>query len=135
MDWKHHKKTKETSDWAYVSIDEIRANMLSTGYPMQNVVLVKGMIEKAAAVSAPEHLVLLRLDTDWYESTRVALDVMYPRLSDDGVLIADDYGHYLGQPKALDEYFERVATFPLLTRVDYSCRLAIKPTSPEPRPH
>ena len=131
-DWRKYRRSDETSGWAYVSIDEVRANMVSTGYPMDNVVLVKGMVERTAATSTPERLALLRLDTDWYESTRVALDVMYPRLSDNGVLIADDYGHYLGQRKALDEYFEQAATFPLLTRIDYGCRLAIKPTSTKP---
>jgi len=93
-------------------------------------VLVKGMVENTAVQSAPERLALLRLDTDWYESTRVALEVMFPRLSDNGVLIADDYGHYMGHRKAIDEYFEQTRTFPLLTRIDYSCRLAIKPSSP-----
>ena len=131
-DWQKHRKTDETSDWAYVSIDEVRANMANTGYPMDKVVLVKGMVEKTAVESTPEQLALLRLDTDWYESTRVALEVMFPRLSDNGVLIADDYGHYMGHRKAIDEYFEKTHTFPLLNRIDYSCRLAIKPSSTRP---
>jgi hypothetical protein len=115
-----------------VSVDEVRDNMASTGYPMDNVVLVKGMVERTAAASAPERLALLRLDTDWYESTRIALEVLYPRLSVNGVLIADDYGHYRGHRKAIDDYFQTTAAPPLLTRLDYSCRLAIKPSSIRP---
>jgi O-methyltransferase len=72
----------------------------------------------------PESVALLRLDTDWYESTRHELEHLYPLLVPGGVLIIDDYGHHLGVRKAVDEYF---ADDPiLLTRVDYTGRMGIK---------
>lgn len=123
-EWKSLRKTDETSDWARVSIDEVRANMESTGYPMDKVNLVKGMVENTAAPHAPESLSLLRLDSDWYASSKVALEVFWPRLVKGGVLIVDDYGHYKGQRKAVDEYF--AASPQLLHRVDYSCRAIVK---------
>ena len=119
-EWVNYAKTDETSDWAYVSIDEVRANMLSTGYPEDKIRLVKGMVEKTAAANVPDKLSMLRLDTDWYESCRVGLEVFWPVLSAAGVLIIDDYGHYKGQREAVDAYFAHAPQ--LMHRVDYSCR-------------
>jgi hypothetical protein len=75
---------------------------------------------------APEHLALLRLDTDWYESTRHELFTLYPRLSTGGVLIIDDYGHWDGARRAVDEYLEQQESPLLLNRIDYTGRVAIK---------
>ena len=123
-EWINYRKTDETSDWAYVSIDEVRSNMESTGYPMDKVVLVKGMVEKTASTVPPGPLSLLRLDTDWYASAKVGLETFWPRLSHNGILIIDDYGHYRGQREAVDEYFAETPV--KLNRVDYSCRTVLK---------
>lgn len=124
--WEPHRKSDTSSDWAYASLEEVRANMESTGYPMDKVFLVKGMVEVTLPSSAPANIAMLRLDTDWYESTRHELEHLYPRLSKSGILIIDDYGHFLGARKAVDEYLKKVAAPPLLTRVDYAGRIAIK---------
>jgi hypothetical protein len=123
-EWFDRRRTDGTSDWARVSIEEVRANMQSTGYPMEQVTLVKGMVEKTGPANAPERISLLRLDTDWYASAKVSLEVFWPRLVIGGVLIVDDYGHYKGQRQAVDEYFAGNAQ--LLHRIDYSCRAVIK---------
>jgi O-methyltransferase len=123
-EWINYRKTDETSDWAYVSIDEVRANLESTGYPMEKVMLVKGMVEKTAATVPPGPLALVRLDTDWYASAEVGLATFWPRLSRKGILIVDDYGHYRGQRQAVDEYFTKTPV--KLNRVDYSCRTILK---------
>lgn len=73
---------------------------------------------------APQQISVLRLDTDWYESSLVELEILYPRLSVGGVLIIDDYGKWLGQKRAVDEYFE--GRPPYLFPVDKGCRMAIK---------
>ena len=83
-----------------------------------------GPVEDTLPAHAPETLALLRLDTDWYVSTRHELEHLYPRLVVGGVLIVDDYGHYQGARKAVDEYFEGHRV--LLQRIDYTGRLAIK---------
>jgi O-methyltransferase len=126
-DWEKFRTSEQSSDWARVSLEEVQENMRRTGYPLENIALVKGMVEQTAFANAPEQIALLRLDTDWFESTRVALEVFYSRLSDNGVLIVDDYGHYRGQREAVDRHFSNDEAPPLLTRIDYSCRLAIKP--------
>ena len=74
----------------------------------------------------PKKISLLRLDTDFYESTKIELEELYPLLSKNGILIIDDYGHWKGARKAVDEYFKKKKLFPFLNKVDYSCRLMIK---------
>lgn len=100
--------------------------MKSTAYPMENVHLVKGKVEDTIPKILPSQIALLRLDTDWYESTRHELIHLYPNLVKNGVLIIDDYGHWRGSKQATDEYFDGFAPKPFLQRVDYTGRLSIK---------
>lgn len=72
----------------------------------------------------PKKISLLRLDTDWYKSTKIELDVLYPLLSKGGILLIDDYGHWKGARKATDQYFKGRKV--LMHRVDYTCRLIVK---------
>jgi hypothetical protein len=97
--------------------DDVRRTLLSTGYPAEHIRLVRGPVEETLPTHAPERLALLRLDTDWYESTRHELLHLYPRLVDGGVLIIDDYGHWQGA---------RQAPPLLLSRTDYTGRIAVK---------
>jgi hypothetical protein len=106
--------------------DLVREVVLSTGYPASKARFVRGPVEETLPAHAPDQLALLRLDTDWYESTRHELEHLYPRLAVGGVLIIDDYGHWDGCRKAVDEYFSSVAPPVLLTRVDYTARVAVK---------
>jgi hypothetical protein len=108
-----------------VSEERVRRTLLTTGYPEERLHFVRGPVEQTVPGTAPERLALLRLDTDWYESTRHELEHLYPRLAGGGVLILDDYGHWEGARKAVDEYFDGSGA-PLLTPVDYACRFAIK---------
>jgi O-methyltransferase len=110
-----------------VQEDAVRNAVLSSGYPATRVHLVKGPVEETLPDNAPPDFALLRLDTDWYSSTRHELIHLYPRLSPGGVLIIDDYGHWDGARRAVDEYFADDPNAPLLSRVDYTCRLAVKP--------
>lgn len=121
-EWKSHQASGD--NWAMASIEDVRRNMQSTGYPMDKVVLVKGKVEDTAASITPECISLLRLDTDWYESSKIGLEKFWSGLSERGILIADDYGHYKGQREAVDEYFAGKPV--LMHRVDYSCRSITK---------
>jgi O-methyltransferase len=98
----------------------------ATGYPGERLHFVTGPVEETIPATTPEALALLRLDTDWYESTRHELDHLYPLLVEGGVLIIDDYGEWEGARQAVDEYFmDRDA--PLLSRVDHTGRIGVKP--------
>jgi O-methyltransferase len=120
------KQGEDNSDWCYASIEDVQANLYSTEYTKDRLKLIKGKVEETIPDSAPEQIALLRLDTDWYESTMHELVHLYPRLSVGGVLIIDDYGHWRGSRKATDEYFARHKIPILLNRVDYTARIAIK---------
>lgn len=107
------------------SLEGVQNVIYGTGYPPKHIHFVVGAVEETLPDAAPEAIALLRLDTDWYESTRHELVHLYPRLSDGGVLIIDDYGHWLGCRKAVDEYFASVRP-PLLVRTDYTARMGVK---------
>jgi O-methyltransferase len=118
---------KETSwVWAYSPVEEVRRNVKGTGYPAERLEFVQGKVEDTLPANAPTQIALLRLDTDWYESTYHELVHLYPRLSAGGILIIDDYGHWEGARKAVDQYFEEQGLKPLLHRIDYTGRICIK---------
>ena len=112
--------------WCEASLEDVQANMASTGYDAQRVHFVKGPVESTIPGTLPGPLAILRLDTDWYESTKHELIHLYPLLASRGVLILDDYGFWNGAREATDEYFAAQANRPLLQRVDYCSRLVIK---------
>ncbi|MBD2327826.1 TylF/MycF/NovP-related O-methyltransferase [Alkalinema sp. FACHB-956] len=121
------KKTADSSDWCYASIEQVRQNLASTGYPAHRVNLIKGKVEDTIPAQAPDKIAILRLDTDWYESTHHELIHLFPRLVGGGVLIIDDYGHWQGSRRATDEYLAEHQVPLLLNRVDYTARIAVKP--------
>jgi O-methyltransferase len=125
-EWRQQTHDGKVKGWGRAPLDDVRDNLQSTGYPSELLRYVKGMVEETAPHNVPEQLALLRLDTDWYASTRAALLHLYPRLVPGGVLILDDYGHYRGQRQAVDEYLDAAGEKLLFHRVDYSCRVAIK---------
>jgi O-methyltransferase len=104
----------------------VQSLLRGTGYPPQRLQFVRGRVEATIPSTQPDEIALLRLDTDWYESTAHELKHLYPRLRNGGVLIVDDYGHWHGARDAVDEYFSRGPAKPLLTRVDYSARMGLK---------
>lgn len=113
---------------AFSPLEEVKKSMESTGYPSKRIRYVSGKVEDTLPSSIPEKIAVLRLDTDWYESTRHELIYLYPRLSPGGVLIIDDYGHWDGSRRAVDEYFSDHNHNLLLHRIDYSGRLVVKPS-------
>ena len=113
--------------WCIASIEDVQNNLRSTGYPQSKLHFVKGKVEDTVPAKAPAQIALLRLDTDWYESTAHELQHLYPRVSPNGVVIIDDYGHWKGAQKAVDDYFAPRPFKPLLNRLDYTGRLLIKP--------
>ncbi|MBW8831301.1 MAG: class I SAM-dependent methyltransferase [Burkholderiales bacterium] len=120
------RTSRDHALWAVASLEDVQANIASTGYPRERIHFVRGKVEDTIPGTIAERIALLRLDTDWYESTRHELTHLYPRLSRNGVLIIDDYGHWQGARQAVDEYFADSAEPVFLHRVDYTARLLIK---------
>ena len=114
------------STWTYAPIDEVREAVASTGYDIGRVNLVKGKVEETIPDRAPERIALLRLDTDWYESTKHELEHLWPRLVPGGILIIDDYGYWEGARRAVDEFVAALDVPLFLSRTDYTGRVAVK---------
>lgn len=119
-------KKNSNSVWCYSSLDEVKNNMETTGYPMNNIKFIKGKVEDSIPNEIPQAIALLRLDTDWYASTMHELIHLYPLLKEKGVLIIDDFGHWEGAKKAVLEYFQKNSLYPLLSRIDDTGRILLK---------
>jgi O-methyltransferase len=119
-------KTPTGSNWCYASLEDVQRNMQTTSYPIERVHFLKGLVQQTIPGNAPEQIALLRLDTDWYDSTKHELVNLYPRLVKGGVLILDDYGKWKGSRDAVDEYFREIGIKPLLARIDDSGRMMVK---------
>lgn len=115
-----------TSVWCYSTIEEVQNNVGGLGYPAAKVHFVKGKVEDSIPGTLPGKIALLRLDTDFYESTKHELEHLYPLLVPGGVIIIDDYGHWEGARKAVDEYIDGHKLPLLLNRIDYTGRIGIK---------
>jgi O-methyltransferase len=114
----------------YLPYDEVRAAFAATGYPAKRLHFVVGLVEDTVPLDAPDTIALLRLDTDYYQSTVHELTHLAPRIPVGGVLLIDDYGHFLGCRQAVDEYVAQAAEHNrhlFLARIDYSGRLIVMP--------
>jgi len=120
------KTSEDASDWCLSPLEEVKENMFSTGYNKERIHFIKGKVEDTIPKNIPTEIAILRLDTDWYESTKHELIHLFPLLSPNGVLIIDDYGYWKGSRKAVDEYISDNNIQILLNRIDLSCRVAIK---------
>lgn len=120
------KISDDASDWCLSPLEEVKQNLFSTGYDKEKIHFIKGKVEETIPKSIPKEIALLRLDTDWYESTKHELTYLFPLLRSTGVLIIDDYGHWEGARTAVDEYISGNNIKILLNRIDYTGRIAIK---------
>jgi len=112
--------------WCVARRSDVEENVFSTAYPRDMFTFVEGDVTQTLLTDVPDQLAILRLDTDWYESTAKSLEVLYPRLVVGGVCILDDYGHWLGARTAVDEYFAAHGPRPYMHPIDYSGRVFIK---------
>jgi hypothetical protein len=125
-DWSTSDSNPKVNPAAGISVAQVQQAVYSTGYPRQQFSFVCGPVEQTLPERAPEQIAILRLDTDWYESTRHELVHLFPRVVRGGVLIVDDYGHFRGARRATDEYFAEHGISMFLGRPDYSGRIGIR---------
>jgi len=109
------------------SLEDVTANMASTGFPAERTRFVEGRVEDALPSTRPERIALLRLDTDWYESTAHAMRHLYPLLAPGGVLLLDDYGDWPAVREAIHECLAEQGEELLLHRIDNTGRIAVRP--------
>ncbi len=120
------RASRDAGIWAVATQHDVAAGFAQVPYPPERVHLVPGLVEQTVPAQAPERIAVLRLDTDWYASTKHELTALYPRLSPGGVLLIDDYGWWLGSRQAVDEYLAETGARLLLLRMDEG-RIAVKP--------
>ena len=108
------------------SLNQVKENLSRSSFPSEKVHYVIGDVCETLSdkKNLPKSISLLRLDTDWYASTKMELDVLWERLAKNGVLIIDDYGHWKGCKKAVEEFFE--GSMNKFIEVDYSSIYLIK---------
>lgn len=119
-------KGKKSNIWAVSSLEEVKSNIGSLNYSKELLEFVQGPVEETIPKSEIGKISLLRLDTDWYESTKLELEILFPKLVKGGILIIDDYGHWKGCKKAVDEYLDSIDHPLFLSRIDYTGRLIVK---------
>ena len=105
---KFARLNKDThNEWYFASLEDVKSQFIQTSL-IDKAIFIKGDVCKTLKEkdNLPKEISLLRLNTDWYESTKVEMDILYPLLSKDGVLLADTYGYWDGGRKAIDEYLE-----------------------------
>lgn len=117
---------EESSVWAYASKNAVETNFENCGIDLQDVNFVKGKVEDTIPMTLPGKISILRLDTDWYESTLHELEHLYPLLEPGGVLLIDDYGYWQGCRRAVDEYFSKSSARPYMTMLSNGSITAVK---------
>lgn len=111
--------------WCAARLKEVEENLERTGYSRERCHFIEGPVDQTLPDITPGPISLLRLDTDFYESTRHELEHLFPLIVEGGVLIVDDYGHWVGARRAVDEYLDRNGIVLLLSRIDYTGRIAV----------
>ena len=119
------KKANNKDIWAFSPLDQVKKNINSAGYEEDKIIYVKGLVEETLKKNTPDKISLLRLDTDFYESTKVELEHLYPKIEKGGIIIIDDYGHWNGCKKAVDDYFSNKKNI-YFNYIDYSGIIGVK---------
>ena len=99
----------QKKNWNKIELNNVKKNILSECGNIDNIIFIKGLVENTLnnVQNLPNKISILRLDTDFYESSKMELEILYPRLSYGGILIIDDYATWTGVKKAVDEFFEK----------------------------
>ena len=120
-------KIIDSSAEGYNNVQDLEGDFIEFGLELKSTKFIRGDVLQTLqdSTNVPDKISILRLDTDWYESTKFELEILYPKLVIGGVLIVDDYGHWSGARQAVDEYFKD-KHIPLLNIIDYTGRMAIK---------
>jgi len=120
------KRHNREGGWIRFSVEDVRKNVLSTGYPEEGLEFVKGMVEESLQKMVPERIALLRLDTDWYESTKAEMEILFPLVAPGGLILLDDYFRWLGSRKAVDEYISENRIRIFWSRIDDHSVIGVK---------
>jgi hypothetical protein len=107
------------------TLPEVKTNFEKADLLDENIIFIEGDVCETLNNNdnLPQRIAFLRLDTDMYASTKKELEIFYPRISDNGVLVVDDYGAWIGCKPAVDEYFASIGHRPFFSYIDRHARI------------
>jgi len=111
--------------------DECHSYLCQTGYPSQHIHLVKGWFQDTLKPTKEKigTIALLRMDGDFYDSTKVVFEQLYDQVVEGGVVIIDDYGSFEGCRRATEEFFAMRRIKAHLVYVENNIRYFVKPAT------
>ena len=121
-----NKRHNQEGEWIRFSVEDVKTNVLSTGYPEAQFHFVQGKVEESLLKTVPERIALLRLDTDWYESTKSEMETLFPRVAPGGLILLDYNFRWMGSRKAVDEYIAQNGIRIFWTRIDDHSVIGVK---------
>jgi O-methyltransferase len=109
-DWETNVITPTENAWCNWSLEFVKNQLAAFQYPEEFLHYIVGDVRKTLLDerNLPEKIAILRLDTDWYDSSKLELQQLFPRVVQGGLVIFDDYDHWNGQREATDEYFREI---------------------------
>lgn len=110
----------------FCSLDDVKSNLSSINYDKSKIHYIKGDVAQTLQKNNHQVIALLRLDTDFYESTLNELNYLYKSVISGGFIIYDDYGHWRGQNEAVNYFHQKNNIKPLLVRTSRKERIEIK---------
>lgn len=86
------------------------------------IIIKKGWFQDTLPVynSQIGEIAILRLDADWYESTKCCLENLYDHVIEGGYIIFDDYNYFPGCKIAVDEFIDKRNLKANLIEIDYA---------------
>jgi hypothetical protein len=103
---RNYDKWHQENKWAYAPIDIVKENINLSLYDESKIQYVIGDVCSTLNTTVPLEISILRLDTDWYNSTKKELDVLFPLVTKNGYIIIDDYYAWKGSRTATDEFLQ-----------------------------
>lgn len=105
----------------------VRETFATARVPLDRVHIVTGRFEATLPRFSPPPLVFLHVDCDWYAPVKLCLSTLYHAVIPGGVVVIDDYGHWAGCRRAVEELFAERGIRPALRAIDYTSRYFFKP--------
>lgn len=117
--WKSKQLPNNVNAWCYTPLEKVQDYLNSTGYPPTKLHYIVGDVMQTLQnpSNIPDKIAILRLDTDWYESSKCELQILYKNVVKGGVIIFDDYYHWDGQRRATDDFFTASGIVPNMVNI------------------
>jgi O-methyltransferase len=107
------------------TLDEVKRALHRLGIE-ENTMFVPGLFQQTLPGCEVRSIAILHVDGDWYESVMATLEHLYDRVSPGGIIQFDDYGHWAGARRAVDEFMKARGITQELRRIDFSGRQLTK---------